>query len=353
MSEAVVTLLGSGSGYGESVVVKLYEHCWMVVDSCINPLTGDPLPLTYLEQNKIDTADVKLVVCTHWHSDHIKGLDRVLDKCSCAEFVCALASDKEKFLQYVIFEARDEKKGFSATDIFYNCLCIERNRNGNVRIASQDRTLYKNDFCTVYSLSPSDITMQKFLRNIIEACEHNKSNCKIQEILPNDECIVLWLQINKKHLILGGDLEKNGWNMILDDSQIICGNKFDLIKIPHHGSETAYVEKLWANYAGHVTAQVSSYNRAKNTLPRQNMLEKYFSLSDELYLTMSNNKKIAITKDRPKSIKKAIEQLNPSIKEIPYEFGLIESKVDTSTLNEKWKTRVGGSAKKIIFNNNL
>lgn len=346
MSEAIVTLLGSGSGYGESVVVKLYDHCWLIVDSCINPLTEEPLPLIYLKSKHVDTADVKLVICTHWHSDHIKGLDTVLRKCPNAEFVCALASDPQKFLKYVRFEARSEKKGYSSTDIFYNCLLIEKNRKGTVRIAYQDKTLHKNKSCTVYSLSPSDTTMQKFLEKITSAYGNNKTNCKIPEILPNDECIVLWLQINKKQLILGGDLEKNGWNMILDDSQIIYGNKFDLIKIPHHGSETAYVEKLWTSHAEHATAQVSAYNRTKNLLPKKDMLEKYLSLSDTLYLTRSSNK-TKETKDRPKSIKKAIERLNPSIKEIPYEFGMIESTVDTSVPNEKWKTRIEGSAKRI------
>ena len=65
-----VSLIGTG-GYGESVVVQMGAHNWMVVDSCMDPMTKESLPLQYLKSLHVDIAsDVKLIVCSHWHNDH-------------------------------------------------------------------------------------------------------------------------------------------------------------------------------------------------------------------------------------------------------------------------------------------
>ena len=43
-SEIEVSLFGPG--YGESIVLHLGENLWLIVDSCLDPLTRDPAPLT-------------------------------------------------------------------------------------------------------------------------------------------------------------------------------------------------------------------------------------------------------------------------------------------------------------------
>ena len=86
-SEIEVSLFGPG--YGESVVLHLGENLWLIVDSCLDPLTGDPAPLTYLHHLHIDLATaVRWVVATHWHDDHIRGLGRIMHVCESAE-LCA------------------------------------------------------------------------------------------------------------------------------------------------------------------------------------------------------------------------------------------------------------------------
>ena len=89
-SEIEVSLFGPG--YGESIVLHLGENLWLIVDSCLDPLTGDPAPLTYLHHLHIDLATaVRWVVATHWHDDHIRGLGRIMHVCKAAEFVCSAA----------------------------------------------------------------------------------------------------------------------------------------------------------------------------------------------------------------------------------------------------------------------
>lgn len=97
--EVEVTLLGPG--YGESIVVHVGEGSWIIVDSCIND-AGKPQALDYLLGMGIDPAKaVELVVATHWHDDHIRGMNELVGACREAEFCCAGALLQREFLTAV------------------------------------------------------------------------------------------------------------------------------------------------------------------------------------------------------------------------------------------------------------
>ena len=70
--EVELTLLGPG--YGESVVVHIGQGRWVIVDSCITD-AREPQALDYLLSIGVDpAAAVTLIVATHWHDDHIRGM---------------------------------------------------------------------------------------------------------------------------------------------------------------------------------------------------------------------------------------------------------------------------------------
>src|SRR6266496_6305280 len=98
-SIAEVTLIGTGGGYGESIVVHIGHNNWIVVDSCIDPVTKDSLPLKYLESIGVNPEiSVKMIVCTHWHDDHILGISQLLKSSKNAMFCMARPNDLKKFL---------------------------------------------------------------------------------------------------------------------------------------------------------------------------------------------------------------------------------------------------------------
>jgi glyoxylase-like metal-dependent hydrolase (beta-lactamase superfamily II) len=126
---AEITLLGTGGGYGESSVVHLGNQNWVIVDSCINPITKESLPLVYLKEIGVDVErNVKLIVCTHWHDDHIRGLSKLLEECKNAKFSFARATDKEKFLKFISLdhEKLNREANNSSTVEFNNCLDIKK-----------------------------------------------------------------------------------------------------------------------------------------------------------------------------------------------------------------------------------
>ena len=69
-----------GPGFGESIVVHLGSGRWMIVDSCLARSTKEPAALDYLQEIGVDvSANVRFVVSTHWHDDHIRGLAKVYE----------------------------------------------------------------------------------------------------------------------------------------------------------------------------------------------------------------------------------------------------------------------------------
>src|SRR5258708_6538741 len=78
-----------GPGKGECVVVHLGYGDWMVVDSCMGDGGKSAIALDYLGLMGVDvTRNLKLVVVSHWHDDHIRGISKILATATSARFAC-------------------------------------------------------------------------------------------------------------------------------------------------------------------------------------------------------------------------------------------------------------------------
>ena len=108
--EIEVVLLGPG--YGESIVLHLGYGSWVIVDSCINT-EGRPRALEYLDSIGVNAGQqVDLVVATHWHDDHIRGMETLVEVCNRADFCCAnTLLNKEILAAIDALEARHLDRG--------------------------------------------------------------------------------------------------------------------------------------------------------------------------------------------------------------------------------------------------
>lgn len=352
MNKLKIILLGTGGGYGESVVAQIGEDEWMIVDSCIDPNTNEPLPLSFLKTQGINVEQqVKLVVCTHWHSDHITGLDAVLRCCTHASFCLAFPFEKNKFLGFIGFDCREVKKEASSTKVLARCL-NELNEKGREEItAVQDRVIYTNtDGVEVHCLSPSDKTIKESAKELSQLMKlAQDSNVKIPYLSPNDKCVVLQIKSGQDAVLLGSDLNKKGWEEMLDHSSLIRNSRFSLIKIPHHGSETGYSEKLWeVHIPNSATGLIAPYNKSGG-IPQKEMLKVYYDKTDALYITSSlafpKNKQI----ERESSQRKMIKAMNPTIHAIPYSYGAITSELNSYEGISKWDINLSGTAHKVEY----
>ena len=67
-----------GPGVGEAACVHLGQGKWLLIDSCLNPNSGEPASLEYLKSLGVNPAsDVVLIVVSHWHDDHVRGITKI------------------------------------------------------------------------------------------------------------------------------------------------------------------------------------------------------------------------------------------------------------------------------------
>ena len=84
VDEVEVSLIGPG--FGEAVVVHAGGGDWLLIDSCVSDRPAGPASLIYLDAIGVSPSDVQVVVATHWHDDHVRGIAQVFEACENAQF---------------------------------------------------------------------------------------------------------------------------------------------------------------------------------------------------------------------------------------------------------------------------
>ena len=235
-----------GPGYGESAVMHLGEGSWVVVDSCIGK-DGTPVALEYLESVGVDSkGSIELIVATHWHDDHIRGMERILESNPDAAFWTSGAYCKDEFLARIgALEANPVSDLGSGAREMYRVVSrlISRNKRPNYAIAN--RRIFKTKDCEVWALSPSDDAFDKFIRSLAYTFPRlGEMKTRVAYLSPNEAAIVLWIKCGSFAVLLGSDLVKSEWKTILTDTAP-PGQKASLFKIPHHGSENSNEPDVW------------------------------------------------------------------------------------------------------------
>lgn len=354
-SEVEVTLIGTGGGYGESIVLKVGIDSWIVIDSCINPFTKDSLPLEYLLSIGVDLSKVILIICTHWHNDHIKGLANTLSKCPNAEFCFSAVHDLKKFLLLCELDYTKTTKGSrSSTNEFAECMQIINDRGSFFTRAQSDLLLQKItdngvEF-NLFALSPSPKTLSDFDSEISQLItEFGTRNTAIINKSPNDKSVALLLKFGEHRVILGADLEigKNeheGWKYVVKHCKIIDDTKANLYKIPHHGSENGYISEIFDILVNDDSVLKLTPFRISG-LPTEDMLEIYSKHSKDIYIT-SEKQLSKKAKKRDNSLEKVIDRSVVNLVEMKYAHGIVQSRIDYLAENSSWNTEIFEAARK-------
>lgn len=341
---AEITLIGTGGGYGESIVIHIGDDNWIIVDSCIDPYDKYPLPLTYLHALGVNVREkVKLVVCTHWHDDHIQGMSQVLSECESADFCMSRANDLEKFSLMISIDSNKFKYSpyQSSTTECARCIDIIRARKKRWIHATKDRQLYGFiNGCSIFSLSPSDYSQENFDKEISSLIEEFGSpNTKIVTESPNSKSVVLFLKLGNHRAILGADMEVGtnpdaGWLDILNRRGVI-DSQASLFKMPHHGSSNGYSSDLWVELLHrNPIAKLTPWSLGTK-LPTYEMLQVFCSHTDSVYSTSPHVSKKG-PKKRARQIEKFLKRINSNIHEVVYSPGIVRSRIDINQPNDTW-----------------
>ena len=343
-----------GSGYGESILVHLTNGKWLIVDSCISRDVEFPCPIEYLKRIGVDVGEsVAMVVATHWHDDHIKGMSKIFEDCPKAKPVFSAAFNDTKFMKLVMDSALSRlssinpSTGISEISKSWNLL---RKRNNKIIFALSDKLLMDNDF-QIYSLSPSDEIFEKAILSILSQLP--TQNTLVKRINPprsNHASVVLWLKNNLERVLLGSDLEEasdyKGWSVLIDGiKSTIVDKKASIYKVAHHGSRTGHHDEIWTKLLEkNPICLIAPFNKNPK-LPSEEDLTRISKNSDLVFLSSSTEESEKATRIQDKHVKRTLQKRNATHVDSKFSFVRHRKKPD-----ESWGHDLFGDSTK--FNHN-
>ena len=338
--EVEVTLLGPG--YGESIVVHIGQGKWIIVDSCINE-AREPQALEYLLAIGVEPRDaVSLIVATHWHDDHIRGMARLVDVCRNAEFCCAAVLRQKEFLAAVhALDGRGSFAGSSGVREIHTVIGDLTEQGRQPVFAFADRRFYRGENCEIWSLSPHDEEFIRFLNSIGTLFpREGQTKTRIPDVSPNHVSVVLWIQVQDVVVVLGADLETRGWVRIVE-SQGRPEQRGAAFKVPHHGAASAYEATVWQDMLEpNAIAVLTPWRRGGHALPTREDMRCILAETEHAYLT-SRPDRAARPQRRDRAIERSIREANIRLRRISPRWGGVRLRRQINTAIEWSVTRFG------------
>lgn len=342
-NEFELTLLGPGCG--ESIVLHVGDGVWVIVDSCVDS-DGTPQALRYLQSIGVNAAEtVELIVATHWHDDHIRGIAKLVQVCNRAVFCCASALLCKEFLNVVgALEGRSPSGRGSGLKEIHKVFSRLSQVATNLTLAIANRPILDKGGCEIRALSPDDANFINFLRTIGRLLPGSgKSRIRIPTLSPNDVAVALWVKVEDIAVLLGSDLEKRGWTAVLENVSS-PGGKASVLKVPHHGSEDAHEPRVWKQMPElDPFAVLTPWRRGNRTLPAQRDVKRILSHTPNAYSTARISSSTRAPVNRAGMVRRTIRESGIQLRRIVMSPGFVRLRCPLGS-GARWKIEMSGSA---------
>ena len=237
-----------------------------------------------------------MVVASHWHDDHVRGLSQVFEATKRAKFACSAALRSDDFL--AMLEASSQIKlikASSGTKELKSIFDVLRKREqAGPDIWAQDHTLLYEDpveSVQVRALAPSSHTVTSAIARFAKMIPNAGQACKRFQLLkPNDTSVVLQLRVGNSTVLLGGDLEvgsnnNSGWRGVLGSGHH-SNRKSGTFKAAHHGSANGDLAEIWSDLlCANPVVAIAPYGKGRKPLPSQDDINRIRQNSGSAYLT--------------------------------------------------------------------
>jgi beta-lactamase superfamily II metal-dependent hydrolase len=288
------------AGIGESIVIELPNGAWGVVD-CYAPSVKDRASnatIAFLDARSVSALE--FVCITHPHDDHYRGLYQLLERFPVRYFWRFGAFSgrdlRQIFLGYfkktaasgINYQAESADELAKAFALVYQQL--KEGRIEQVFDLSDVKPVYpvpigSDPKFEIISIAPSTEAIRSYEEDLAKCFDPNGT---IVDWLPrqrhNDVSVALLIRYGKARVILGGDVESNGWKQA---QTTLRSQDFKAhgVKVSHHGSTTGYSDDLWAWFSlgGKPVAVVTPFRRFG--LPKREALQHIRKHSDLLLCT--------------------------------------------------------------------
>lgn len=249
-----------GAGKGESILVRLPEGQRGLVDhyaSRPDDPTSSPAR-SYLDSRGV--RELEFVCLTHPHDDHYRGMGKILEHFSPRHlwlFPVLDPKTAKRLVEHLGLVEQDSCDPQGAADELAQILnwCnLRKSKSGpngcRLKFVSLGRDLYpsperKNAVVRIRGMAPPDALVSSY-RNDLLACFRGDGT--LRDKLPhrrhNVISAALAIDWDRTRVLLGGDVEREGWTLILEECpERICS--CSAVKVSYHGSKNGYCEALW------------------------------------------------------------------------------------------------------------
>ncbi len=288
-----------GPGYGESILVHTGDGEWVVIDSFLNP-DGRPAALAYLERLGHPPArTIKLIVATHWHDDHIRGMGRLVESCSAARFCCAGALRRLEFLRMVEgFRAKGPRGASFGAREMATVFAYLGHAGVSPLWAMASRRIHRSSTCEVWSLSPDDEAYTSFLKSLAPPSDNEPAQA-VASPTPNALSVALLFRFGHGiSCLFGADLERRGWVAVLRGGARPGDGKSSVFKVPHHGSANAHLQEVWDELLeAEPIAILAPWRLGGKALPKEGDVKRILARTPNAYAT-ANTVSGSVARDR-------------------------------------------------------
>lgn len=335
-----------GRGFGECICVHVGDNNWIIVDSLLDE-DGIPPVLKYLESLKVDiAASVNLLVATHWHDDHAAGLHIVYEKATSALLSLPAALNDDEMIAYCerVSEGGSEKISSGVQELADIATTQSETSRRAFRLAKANQTLLRihGDKIShaldvqVESLSPSDLDSQTFIKRLA-VIPPLLPGARAEPFERNDISVALWISVGDHKILLGADLEnvpnpQRGWQAVLSSPALPSG-KAAVVKIPHHGSDNAHSDQIWAQIIqSNPLASLTTWNRGRK-LPKESDVARILSLTDTVFATSALERRSQV---QLAAVRKTLKESGTTMYSRPKVSGHVRFRLELQAQNPAW-----------------
>ncbi len=337
-TEIEVSLFG-GQKQGESQVIHLGQNNWMIVDSFLGIKSRTPIALDYLASIEVPFDNVKVVVLTHYHRDHSKGIVEIATSCPNAEVWIPSVFDGASFLVLLKKLVRIKNTRFNPLLDLNELLAKDDNGEIELKRCKQDLVLYSSTIGSnsieVIGLSPNDKTIRHFEKEIKKVIDEGTEIAEMVDTKdPNYQSIALLLKTQGFNILLTGDLEDHDTDIGLQSilkSKLLGDEKSKVFKVPHHGSENGYSKKVWDHFVEKDDSFLimTPIKTGSTVLPKAPMIQRLKSDYKLSYITADPYDDKGGLKHK-ENTRRIIKGLNLNIKKNQDFFGQIRIRKDVT-----------------------
>ena len=355
-----------GPSFGECIIVHLGNGHWVVFDSCMNHDGSEPVALSYLNALGLAPASaIKVIVATHWHNDHCKGLARIVGAAPAAYVWISSALTTPEFFRFAKRMGKNKTTVAGTKLSEFESVIDEiaaRNKAGLLTFgyASSRMPMVKIDAklsghgwpCEVTGLSPSPGDTLNFLTRIAAQMPRvRQTKHSVPSPSPNDVSVATLVTIGPLSILLGADLEKTGsqttgWNAVIAaHHQIPFGpNNASLYKIAHHGSENAHSLELWQELLEpNPFAVLTPWRNGSGRLPTGAGITNIMTETKRALATASEARTRRPLKERPPGVLRFLRENNIRIRSLTAPFGCVRFRMP-NLQSGTWNVELFGSA---------